>query len=134
MVNNHIIEDEKNNIAIDFDGVIHSFEFGYHDGTIYGTPIEGSLETIKLLSCHYKIIIYTAKAKEDRPLVGGKTGKELVREWLSKYNFINYIHDITAEKPRAICYIDDKAIRFYTWTQTIKDLKKYYNIKIQEFL
>ena len=35
-------------IAIDFDGVIHDDYLGFHDGTIYGPPIKGSLEAIKL--------------------------------------------------------------------------------------
>lgn len=125
-----VLNDEKNNIAIDFDGVIHSFELGFHDGTIYGTPIEGSIEAIKRLSQNYNIIIYTAKAKKDRPLINGKTGIELVKEWLDKYNILKYITDITAEKPRAICYIDDKAIRFENWSQTLKDLTQQYNIEI----
>ena len=50
-----IKQDESRTIAIDFDGVIHSFEYGYHDGTIYGTPIEGSIESLKYLSEKYKL-------------------------------------------------------------------------------
>ena len=105
-------EDEKNNIAIDFDGVIHTFDKGWHDGTCYGNPIEGSLEAIKKLSHHYNIIIFSAKLRPDRPLVGGKTGYELVDEWLEYYNLKQYITEITHEKPRAKFYIDDKAIEF----------------------
>ena len=37
-------EDELNNIAIDFDGVIHTFDKGFHDGTCYGKPIKGTEE------------------------------------------------------------------------------------------
>jgi histidinol phosphatase-like enzyme len=118
-------EEESQIIAIDFDGVIHSCEHGFGDGTIYGTPIPGSLEAIKKISSKYKIVIYTAKAKIDRPLINGKTGKELVYEWLKKYDVVNCISDITAEKPRCICYIDDKAIRFTDWDQTLNDLKDF---------
>jgi len=70
--------DDANNLCIDFDGVIHSYHLGFHDGTIYGYPIEGSLDAVRELSKKYKIIIFTAKAKKDRPLVNGKTGTELV--------------------------------------------------------
>jgi len=119
--------EESRTIAIDFDGVIHSFELGFHDGTIYGTPIEGSIDAIKQLAQHYIIVIYTAKAKKDRPLINGKTGTELVWEWLEKYGISSYIKEITAEKPRAICYIDDKAIRFINWDQTLKELKYFTN-------
>ena len=116
-------ETEINNLAIDFDGVIHSFDKGYHDGTCYGDPIPGSLEAIKKLSKQYKIIIYTAKAKPSRPLVNGKTGTELVEEWLDKYGILDCIEEITAEKPRAILYIDDKAYHFNKWKDTLDFIK-----------
>ena len=127
---NKVIKDESQVIAIDFDGVIHSFELGFHDGTIYGTPISGSIESIKKISKKYKIVIYTAKAKKDRPLINGKTGIELVWEWLKKYDIDQYIQEVTAEKPRAICYIDDKAIRFIDWNQTLDDLLNFTNESI----
>lgn len=123
---NKVTSEESKVIAIDFDGVIHSFENGFGDGTVYGTLIEGAREAIIELSQKYEIVIYTAKAKPDRPLVNGKTGVELVSEWLVKYNLLQYIKNITSEKPRAICYIDDKGIRFENWNQTLKDIKRFY--------
>ena len=122
-----ISEEENEIIAIDFDGVIHSFELGFHDGTIYGTPIEGSKESLERLSKKYKLILFTAKAKSDRPLINGKTGIELVKEWLIKYDLDKYFIDITAEKPRCLCYIDDKAIQFTSWDNTLKELTKFTN-------
>jgi hypothetical protein len=122
-----VLDDETKTIAIDFDGVIHSFEFGFHDGTIYGTPLPGSLESIKKIAEKYKIVIYTAKAKKDRPLINGKTGTELVWEWLKKYEIDTLIADVTAEKPRAVCYIDDKAIQFINWNQALNDLSTFTN-------
>ena len=93
-------EHENDNIAIDFDGVIHEFN-GWGDGTCYGKPLIGALEAIKFLSKKYNIIIFTAKSKPNRPLVEGKTGTELVWDWLKKYNVDSYIKEVTAEKPRA---------------------------------
>lgn len=115
-------EKEQNNIAIDFDGVIHSFE-GWGDGTCYGEPIDGSLEAIKMLHDKFNIIIFTAKARPDRPLVNNKTGKQLVTEWLKKYDVLKYIDYVTHEKPRAKYYIDDKAIKFdNNWDIIIKEV------------
>ena len=105
-------ENELKNIAVDFDGVIHTFDKGWHDGTCYGEPIEGSLEALKNLSTNYNVIIFSAKVRPDRPLVNGKTGKQLVKDWLEKYDVMQYVDDITYEKPRAEYYIDDKAIKF----------------------
>ena len=117
-------EDELNNIAIDFDGVIHNFDKGWRNGTCYGDPLPGSLEAIRALSEKYNIIIFTAKAKSNRPLVNGKTGTELVKEWLEKYNVMQYVQDITSEKPRAKIYIDDNGYRFSSWGKTLNDLKE----------
>lgn len=115
-------ENEKNNIAVDFDGVIHEFR-GWGDGTCYGEPIEGSLEAIKNLSKQYNVIIFSAKVRPDRPLVNGKTGLELVTEWLKKHQILDYVVDITHEKPRAKFYIDDKAVHFENnWTQILKEV------------
>lgn len=119
------LEDEFRQIGIDFDGVIHRCSKGYHDGTIYDDPIEGSLESIKKLSEKFEIIIYTAKARPDRPLVNGKTGIELVWEWLEIHGFKNYVKDVTSIKPRAVFYIDDRAINFKDWSSTAKKLSEH---------
>jgi hypothetical protein len=116
-------EQDNKNIAIDFDGVIHNFDKGYHDGTCYGDPISGSLEAIQKLSTQYNIIIFTAKAKPNRPLVNGKTGIQLVSEWLNKHGVLRCISEITSEKPRAILYIDDNGYRFNNWDNTLNFIK-----------
>jgi len=118
-------EEELNNIAIDFDGVIHNFDKGWHDGTCYGNPMPGSIEAIKTLSKKYNIVLFTAKVKPDRPLVNGKTGKELVKDWLEKHDILQYIKQITCEKPRAQIYIDDKGYRFTDWKTTLNDLEAF---------
>jgi 5'(3')-deoxyribonucleotidase len=113
-------EDQSTVLAIDFDGVLHNADKGWGDGTCYGDPLPGSIEAIKKLSEKYKIIIFTAKAKPDRPLVNGKTGTELVQEWFERHNILSYIDSITSEKPRAELYIDDNGYRFENWNDTLK--------------
>lgn len=110
---------EANNLAIDFDGVIHDMYKGFFDGTCYGEPIVGAIEAIKKLSQTYRIVIFTAKAKADRPLVGGKTGTDLVSEWLERYGILEFVSEITSEKPRALLYVDDNAYRFQNWDDTL---------------
>jgi hypothetical protein len=116
------IEENSKNIGIDFDGVIHKCSKGYHDGTVYDEPVEGAIEAIKEISKKYNIIVYTAKAKPDRPSVNGITGTEMVWDWLSKYGIKDCVKEVTSEKPRAIAYIDDKAIRFESWKQAKIDI------------
>ena len=87
-------ENDAKNLAIDFDGVIHNMNKGFHDGTCYGDPLPGSLKAIKELSKKYTIIIYTAKAKPSRPLIQGKTGIELVWGWLEKHGVKDNIKEL----------------------------------------
>ena len=116
--------ENKKNIGIDFDGVIHKCSKGYHDGTVYDDPIEGSLESLKTIKeMGYNIIIYSCKSRSDRPSVNGKNGTEMIWEWLEKYNVKHLVTDVVSEKPRAICFIDDKGYRFENWEDTMKFLE-----------
>ena len=111
-------------IGVDFDGVMHKNSKGFHDGTIYDDPLLGTKEALTLLSKEYTLVIYTCKANPERPLVNGKTGVELIWEWLEKHGLDQYISEITNEKQRALFYIDDKVIRFKTWQQALNDVEK----------
>lgn len=124
----HSYPDETKNIGVDFDGVIHRCSKGFYDGTIYDPPIEGSKEALDKLSKKYDVIVFSAKARDDRPIVDGKTGRELIEEWLEKYDMMQYVKEVSAEKPRAVCYIDDKAIRFDTWEQSLSDVDRIYGL------
>ena len=117
-------DSEVKNIAIDFDGVIHNSDKGFFDGTCYGDPIPGSIEAVAKIAQSFEIIIFTAKAKPNRPLVKGKTGTELVVEWLEKYGIMKYVKEVTSEKPRALLYIDDNGYRFENWQSTLEFMEK----------
>lgn len=117
-----IKEETKNNIALDFDGVIHKGSKGFYDGTIYDEPVDGVKEALALLSKKYNLIIFTCKAKPSRPLINGKGGEQLIWEWLKRHDLDQYISFITYEKPRALYYIDDKAIKFINWKQVLEEL------------
>jgi phosphoheptose isomerase len=121
-IREHSYPDEKINISIDFDGVIHKCSKGYYDGTIYDDPVDGTHQSLARISEEYTIIVNTCKAKPDRGLVNGKTGVQLVWEWLEKHNLSKYVSKVTSEKPRAKVYIDDKGVRFASWNTTIADL------------
>ena len=122
-IRKHSYPDELTNIAIDFDGVIHKSSLGYFDGTIYGEPIEGAKDALEELSARYTIVIHTCKARKDRGLVNGKTGIELVWEWLHEHDMAQFISKVTSDKPRAVAYIDDKSIRFKNWVDTMESLE-----------
>jgi len=116
--------DSDKTIAIDLDGVIHSYDKGWQDGSIYGIPISGTEEALKRLKSRFKrIIIFTCRTRKDQPLIHGKSQIDLIWEWLKKYELDKYISQITSEKPMASFYIDDHGIKFNSWQQTLRDIK-----------
>jgi hypothetical protein len=112
-------DEASHNMAIDFDGVIHIWNKGWHDGTCYGDAVPGAIAALRILSQKYSLIVFTAKARADRPLVNGKTGTQLVWEWLKKNGVADCVTAVTAEKPRAMLYIDDNGYRFKSWEDTL---------------
>ena len=115
---------ESKIICLDFDGVIHKNSKGFYDGTVYDDPFPGAKNALERLSKDYVIVVYSAKARKDRMLINGKTGVELIWEWLKKNDMDKFVKDVTAEKPRAVFYIDDKAVRFNgEWKETFRNLK-----------
>ena len=125
---NHLKKTKKEtllNIVIDFDGVIHVNSKGFYDGTIYDKPIKGARKALKTLYHNdFRLIIFTCKADPERPLINGKSGIELIWDWLEKYDMDQYIQEITYQKPRALFYVDDKGIRFENWKETLKFIEK----------
>jgi hydroxymethylpyrimidine pyrophosphatase-like HAD family hydrolase len=86
--------DKKITICCDFDGVIRDHKTG--------KPVEGALTAIRWLESKGRnVVICTAREDLDN-----------VNEWLKKYDFNKTATNI---KPRATCYVDDRAIRFVSW-------------------
>ena len=85
--------------------------------------MENVKKGLEYLSKSYKLVVYTCKANPDRPLIDGKTGTELIWEWMEKYDLSKYVSDIVYGKPNAKYYIDDKAICFIDWNQILKVVK-----------
>lgn len=115
---------KQRTICVDFDGVIHRYGRGWQDGSIYDIPIKGAKEALrKMVSEGYRIVIFTTRlnpqVNENVNLEKGK-----IIKWLSENGFVKdkHYHDLTAVKPVAGAYIDDRAIRFTNW----RDISKYF--------
>lgn len=120
MVDNDNLKEDKERIMIDFDGVLHSYEEGFKDGTIYGTLISGAKEAIDELKEKYEIVIFTTRASKiynDNADVQVKN----IKEFLSKNDV--YFDKITSDKLGAKAYIDDRAIRFENnWSEILNKI------------
>lgn len=139
-------------IAIDFDGVIHDYPKGWHDGSIYGSMMPGAAEALDELMKKYCVFIFTAREPEQ------------VMPWLEMHGFNVTIDErcgiclgtgrgtlfnegdipcepckgsgqlmfwnlqgqllVTNRKLAAVAYLDDRGIRFTDWETALADLDR----------
>ena len=115
---------EQKRIMVDFDGVISSYEHGWNNGKLVDKPNLGTKEALdELHSKGFEVVIFTTRASENHNVE--PSSSKLVAElklWLAKYNI--YYDYITAEKLGALFYIDDRALRFQNWKQTLKEVEE----------
>lgn len=92
----------KRTVAVDFDGVIHSYVSGWQGLVPTDPPREGALEFVEQLQAlDYIVVVHTARANDPQGLAA-------TIHWLANYSFPEMT--VTANKPMAIAYIDDRAI------------------------
>lgn len=81
-----------------------------------GPPIDGAKEALETLrSQDNEIIIFTVMATTEG-------GTKAVEDWLVYYEVP--FDEVTAIKPNADVFLDDKAIRFVDWQQALADMEK----------
>jgi DNA N-6-adenine-methyltransferase (Dam) len=103
-------------IAIDFDGVLHSYKQGFTGATdLPGLPVPGALEFVQqALAKGHQVTVFSCRARRVVDCVGERDwdegGKEAMAQWLAKHGFPEL--PITGVKPAAHLYLDDRAYRF----------------------
>lgn len=121
---NIVTEDleQPKRICVDFDGTIHSYSKGFHDGSLYDGPTEGCKEALSFLKNEgYEIVVFTARLSKENNPDTYKINEEMIRKWLVQYG-IPYDR-ITSEKIFSLVYIDDRGLRFSSWPDTLEMLK-----------
>ena len=107
----------KPTICVDFDGVIHSYEKGWQDGTIYGEVVPGFFEWVERFRGRFKLVIYSSRSKDDTDVTAmGLWLHEKRNAWIKGGGQRDPVETLTIEfaheKPAAWLTIDDRAIRF----------------------
>lgn len=101
-------------VALDFDGVIHSYSSGWQGASnIPDPPVPGIKEAInELRQRGYQIMVFSSRATT-------YPGYNAIREWMTR----NHIHfdNITSEKPPCLVTVDDRAICFDGNASTLVD-------------
>ena len=102
----------KPTLAVDFDGVLHTYDEGWQDGKIYGELITGAKEALVKLAVNYSIVVFTARENLN-PVYAA------LRLW----GVGGFITEVTNTKPIAIAYIDDRGITFKNnWPEIVQEL------------
>lgn len=98
---------------IDFDGVIHGYSKGWHDGTAYDPPIPGAKEALaQLLETGWEVVIFSTRDGDQ------------IRAWLLDWGFPAF--RVTNVKEPAQFLLDDRAIRFEAWSQAMATIRQQY--------
>jgi hypothetical protein len=102
-------------LLVDFDGVIHRYSKGWHDGTAYDDPMPGSREALRACTeAGYEVVIFSTRPAEQ------------IVPWLERHGFPAY--QVTASKLPATAIIDDRAIHHVDWVGTITELARRYPV------
>lgn len=109
---------ERYTIAVDFDGVLHSYTTPWSAPHIIpDPPVPGALHWLTVMSLRFDIVIFTARGRTWR-------GRRAIRRWLYEHTKLGNMgraewedqHPLgglkIVSKPTALVYIDDRAWRF----------------------
>ena len=107
MSDGYMKDDMEKVVAFDFDGTVSSYASGWTGvADIPDPPIAGIGDLFqKLRAAGMVIVIHSCRALDI-------AGYKAIISWLTKWELIEYVDSVTASKPIARCYVDDRAIQF----------------------
>jgi hypothetical protein len=119
-------------IAIDFDGVIHSYEKGWDDGSIYGHLVPGAKDFIFRMQAHgYAVFILSTRPAHDivswMRTICPELDFDVVPPETLFWNS-TLVVGVTDRKLPALLYIDDRAVRYDgSWARTSLEVNNLLN-------
>lgn len=93
-------------IAVDFDGVLHSYTSGWAGAAVCpDPPVEGAIEWLNGIVEEFYVVILTTRG--DQP-----GGNDAVTAWLRSNGYTGPDLLVTSHKVPALLYLDDRGWRF----------------------
>lgn len=122
---------QKKVVAIEFDGPIHAFSKGWHDGSIYDGPTPGAIEAIdNFIKEGHEVTIISVRLLSR--MIEGRRHANQIREignWLDEHGFNRNIKLHTDfGKPLAWIHIDPRAFRWDDWANDEHFIRGYLEI------
>lgn len=105
-------------ICLDFDGVVHSYVRPWTSAEdIRDAPVPGAFDFIRsALAMGYRVVIQSVRANT-------LAGQKAIQFWLRDQGLeCWYLLRVTAEKPKALVYVDDRGYRFTGEWPTVEEL------------
>ncbi len=106
---------KKWTLAIDWDGVLHSYTTPFIATHIISDgPVEGSIAWLIEMSKHFALVINSARLDTTESPEQNQRVVEAMKEWLLKHDcppeVVDELH--FHPKPKALVYVDDRGYRF----------------------
>lgn len=94
-------------IAVDFDGVIHSYMSDWVSAEVIpDPPVDGVIDWLNRMAVKFTIVVFTTRGATVE-------GRDAVMDYLHLHGFRDDVEvEVTDQKPPALVYIDDRAYRF----------------------
>ncbi len=103
-------------IAVDFDGVIHEYDRGWDDGTIYGDEVPSAFQSLRLLMEQDAVFVHTSREPSQvAAWLDERGGFHCTTRCDEPFWNLQGVLLVTDRKLPAVAYIDDRGIRFHNW-------------------
>jgi hypothetical protein len=101
-----VSEEKRYTVAVDFDGVLHSYTTPWSGAdSCPDPPVSGAIDWLNEIVQKFEVVILTTRGDQEG-------GNEAVQAWLREHGYVGPDLRVTSQKVPALVYVDDRAWRF----------------------